>query len=168
LRRQGITLWGLVIGLAGVLALGMTGAIIALGDTLYPTNTLAEALQQDIAIDSPFPIRLRLWHPSIAIIVGFYLLFVSGLLAMFSSNPQVRRYALALAALFVMQLAAGVANVLLLAPVWMQLVHLLLADLVWITLVLFSASILNTGRETAAVLVEINPSGPNPVGFSER
>jgi heme A synthase len=38
----------------------------------------------------------------------------------------------------VLQLLVGVVNVLLLAPVWLQLVHLLLADLLWIALVLLS------------------------------
>ena len=41
--------------------------------------------------------------------------------------------------LFILQLGAGVINLVLLAPVWMQVVHLLLADLVWITLVLLAA-----------------------------
>jgi len=35
---------------------------------------------------------------------------------------------------------AGMINLGLLAPVWMQLVHLLLADLVWIALVLLAAA----------------------------
>ena len=40
------------------------------------------------------------------------------------------------------QLVAGVVNVMLLAPVWMQLLHLLLADALWITLVLLGAVLL--------------------------
>ena len=38
------------------------------------------------------------------------------------------------------QLVAGFVNVILLAPVWMQVVHLLLADLVWIVAVLTCAA----------------------------
>jgi heme A synthase len=45
-------------------------------------------------------------------------------------------------ALFATQIGAGFVNLALLAPVWMQLVHLLLADLVWISVVLFAASAL--------------------------
>ena len=37
------------------------------------------------------------------------------------------------------QMLAGGANVLLLAPVWLQLVHLLLADILWVLLVLLVA-----------------------------
>jgi len=42
----------------------------------------------------------------------------------------------------VTQLLAGLVNLVLLAPVWMQLVHLLLADLLWIVLVLLAAATL--------------------------
>ncbi len=47
------------------------------------------------------------------------------------------------ASLFLFQLAAGTINVLLLAPVWMQIVHLFLADLVWISAILFAAAALS-------------------------
>jgi heme A synthase len=156
LHGQGAAAWGIGLGLLGVLILGMTGAVIALGDTLYPPGTLNEALRQDLSQEAPFPIRLRLWHPSIAITVGFYLLFLAGLLGMFRPSPKVRRPALALGVLFVIQLAAGLINVLLLAPVWMQLVHLLLADLVWIALVLLGAGALSEDTEAAILST---PSG---------
>lgn len=142
LRGQGIALWALSVGLAGVMALGMTGAITALGDTLFPAESLAEGIRQDFARDSHYLVRMRIWHPTLAVVLGFYLVFVSSLLAMLRSDPAIKRIALAFVSLFVVQLLAGMINVLLLAPVWMQLVHLLLADLVWITLVLLSAATL--------------------------
>ena len=37
------------------------------------------------------------------------------------------------------QFGAGLLNLVLLAPVWMQIVHLLLADVVWVALVLLAA-----------------------------
>jgi heme A synthase len=40
------------------------------------------------------------------------------------------------------QVGLGFVNVWLLAPVWIQLAHLLAADLLWIALVLLSASAL--------------------------
>ena len=143
LRDQGITLWGLGIGLVGVLILGMSGAVTALGDTLFPAESLSEGLRQDFSANAHYLIRLRVWHPVLAVMVGFYLLFLSGLLVMLHPAPQNRRPALALAVLFIVQLLAGLVNVLLLAPVWMQLVHLFLADLVWISLVLLSAETLS-------------------------
>ena len=138
-HNQGLVLWALGIGLLGVLFVGVSGAITALGDTLFPASSLAEGMQQDFAAGSHFLIRLRVWHPVIAVTVGFYLIFVSSLLAMLRANPAIRRAAISLAVLFVFQLGAGLLNLVLLAPVWMQLVHLLLADTVWITLVLLAA-----------------------------
>ncbi len=85
-------------------------------------------------------IRLRVWHPVIAVFLGFYLLFLSGLLALFRPDRIIRLFAACLAGLFILQLVAGIVNLLLLAPVWMQLLHLLLADLVWISLVLLAMS----------------------------
>ncbi len=147
LRGQGAALWGLAIGLLGVLVLGMSGAVTALGDTLYPAESLGSAISQDFSSAAPILIQLRVWHPVLAITVGFYLLFVGGLLAMFRPFPRVRRAALVLGVLFVSQLIAGLVNVLLLAPVWMQLVHLLLADLVWIALLLLTVELLSLGED---------------------
>ena len=56
--------------------------------------------------------------------------------------PQARRLGSVTVTLVVLQIAAGLLNLSLLAPIWMQLVHLLLADLLWIALVLFSAAAL--------------------------
>jgi heme A synthase len=53
------------------------------------------------------------------------------------SLQSVRRAASALAAITILQLAAGIVNLSLLAPVWMQLTHLVIADLMWIAVVLF-------------------------------
>ena len=157
LRGQGTALWALSLGLLGVLVLGVTGAITALGDTLFPAASLSEGIRQDFASEAHFLVRVRIWHPIIAIMVGLYLIFVSGLLAMFRSNRSIKRFALALVVLFVVQLGAGLVNLLLLAPVWMQIVHLFLADAVWITLVLLAA---NTFAESeAASAVEATRSG---------
>ena len=51
-------------------------------------------------------------------------------------------------ALLCAQMVAGVVNLLLVAPVWMQLLHLLLADAFWIGLVLFCAELLADRQTT--------------------
>jgi heme A synthase len=91
-------------------------------------------------------LRLRIWHPFLAIGVGFYLIFASALLGMFRQDPAIKRLSIALVVLFVIQLGAGIVNLLLLAPVWMQITHLLLADLVWITLVLLAGNTFASGE----------------------
>jgi heme A synthase len=39
------------------------------------------------------------------------------------------------------QVGIGMLNVLTLAPVWLQILHLLVADMIWISLVLASAAL---------------------------
>lgn len=140
LRGQGVSVWLFGLGFLGVLVLGVSGAITALGDTLFPAGSLAEGIAQDFAPTAHFLVRLRVLHPLIALLNGVYLVFLSGLIYLFRATPHIQRLALTLMALFVAQLVAGMINLGLLAPVWMQLVHLLLADLVWIALVLLAAA----------------------------
>lgn len=137
-------IWRFALGIIGVLLLSMAGAVTALGDTLFPVESLAEGIQQDFSAASHFIVRLRVWHPVIAIIVGLYLIQFAHSLASQGRSMWNRRFAIGLGALFILQLAAGMVNLILLAPVWMQIVHLLLADLVWILLILLAAETLST------------------------
>lgn len=141
LQGRGWPVWALRAGLLGVLLIGITGAITALGDTLFPAASLAEGLRQDMDPSQHFLIQLRIYHPLLSILMGVYLLVLTRVLRSQETNATVNRLCRALAILVVVQLAAGFANVMLLVPVWMQITHLLLADLVWISLVLLSASV---------------------------
>lgn len=145
LRRRGMAAIILGVGLLGMLVLGASGALTALGDTLFPASSLAEGIRQDFSPSAHFLIRLRLLHPAIAVTVSAYLVIAGWLLR----DLGVRRWSRLLNGLVIVQLVAGVVNVLLLAPVWMQLLHLLLADLVWITVVLLAAEAL-AQREAVA------------------
>lgn len=139
--NRGIALWGFVIGFIGVILIGSSGAITALGDTLFPIDSLSEGISQDFDPSSHFLIRLRVWHPIIAIVVGFYVIFLSLVTGMLAEENKInKRIATLLSGLFVIQLIAGLINLILLAPIWMQILHLLLADLVWIALVILAAS----------------------------
>lgn len=142
LRGQGSQLLLVGVGLLGLLLLGASGAIAALGDTLFPARSLAEGLQQDLSPSAHIFLRLRLLHPAIAIGASLYLLALAQLAQWQSSDPLTRRLARSLIALLLLQLGVGVVNVALLAPVWLQLLHLLVADLLWITLLLLSNSVL--------------------------
>ena len=133
--------WGLRAGLLLVLLIGVSGAITALGDTLFPVNSVAEGLQQDFDKTASFLVRLRFWHPILSILTGVYLLFLARLLNAEHADPTVTRLSRLVAIFVIAQLAVGFVNVMLLAPVWMQVVHLLMADLVWLSLVLLSASV---------------------------
>jgi heme A synthase len=126
------------IGLVGVAILGMSGAITALGDTLFPSTSLAQTLAEQSDPGAHFLIRLRIYHPIIAILVGVYSLYlVRHLYGQFNGNTG-KRLSILLGTLIIVQWAAGITNVLLLAPVWMQIVHLFLADSVWISYILLT------------------------------
>lgn len=142
LRRSPLTTIALAAALLGVLFTGMSGAVTALGDTLFPASSLAEGLLQDANPTAHFLVQLRVIHPLIAIGVGAYVLF----LTIFLTNPQLpvtRRFALVLRFLVAGQIVAGAMNVALLAPIWLQIVHLFLADLVWIVLILYASAVLS-------------------------
>jgi len=118
------------VSLAAVTLLAISGALAALADTLYPVHSLAAGFVQDLSPDATFAVKLRAVHPIIAAAVSLWLISYA-----ISRAPAARRLARVVVATAVAQLLAGVLNLLLLAPIGMQLVHLLLANLLWIALV---------------------------------
>jgi len=138
------------IGVVAMLVLGVSGAVTALGDTLFPASSLREGIAMDFSPTAHVLLRLRLFHPVIAIATGVYSAFLAGIAALARPRPFVKRAALALVGLFVLQIGLGFLNLYLLAPVWMQLLHLFVADLVWIALVLLCAATL--AEEPAAAV----------------
>ena len=150
LKGHGAAKWFFGLAFLGLLVIGVSGAITALGDTLFPAGTLTEGIRQDFLPTAHFLVRLRVWHPLISISVGFYVIFLAGLVGLFRTNQRIKRLAVMLTGLFVVQLMAGLVNLVLLAPVWMQIVHLLLADLVWIMLVLLAAENFALGEMSQA------------------
>jgi heme A synthase len=141
LKDQGAKAWLLGSGLLGMLIIGMSGAVTALGDTLFPVVSLAEGLNADLDPNAHFLVRLRVYHPIIAIVVAIYSLYLVRML--FSQNKGVaRKFLTALVVIGIIQLAIGMTNLLLLVPIPTQLLHLLTADLVWITYILTTAVLL--------------------------
>ena len=136
LRRQGVAAWLVLAGLLAMMFLGVSGAIIALGDTLVLTFSMTPA-QSPLVAEL---VSLRIYHPLIAVGVSLYLMLMARLLANLRPGERTQRLSLAVVLLCVIQLLAGVIDVALQAPVWMQLVHLLTADLLWLAVVLLSAS----------------------------
>jgi cytochrome c oxidase assembly protein subunit 15 len=137
--------------LLGLVVLGVSGAIAALGDTLFPSRSLAEGFRQDISSGAHVLLRLRVLHPLLAFAVGTLLFVTAAVCGFFRPGRPVRRAAFALSGLVVLQLIAGLANLVLLAPVWMQIVHLLLANGVWLAAVLLGAAALAEDAPRLAV-----------------
>jgi protoheme IX farnesyltransferase len=140
LSGQGTVGAMLALGFLSMLALGVSGAITALGDTLYPARSHEEVMRLASQPDAPFLLRLRILHPYIAGSVGLYLLLIAGLVAYFRPSLLTRRWGQAVGWLFLAQILVGLVNLFLKAPVAMQVFHLLMADLVWIAFALLSAS----------------------------
>jgi heme A synthase len=128
----------LMLTLLGVLVIGVSGAIAALGDTLFPTETLSAGIAMDLDPSTHFLVRLRLLHPVIAVAVGLYIVLFMRILQLRGSRMDLNTLGWIVSTLVLIQWLAGVVNLLMLAPVWMQILHLLLADLLWILLIIFT------------------------------
>jgi heme a synthase len=132
-----------LVALGGVLIVGVSGAVAALGDTLFPAesgSSLGTHLASNFSAASHFLIRLRILHPVFAVSTALYLLVYAQLIKGDAkgdgSRDPVQVWSLILSVGVLTQLAVGFANLALLAPVWIQLVHLALANAVWISLVI--------------------------------
>jgi heme A synthase len=150
-RGRGPVLAGVLAGSVAVLLAGASGAVAALGDTLFPSSTLADALQADLSASSHLLIRLRVLHPFLAIVAALTMAALAPRLAR-SSGGFASRTSRTLLALVALQIGLGLLNVALLAPVWLQLVHLLAADAIWIAFVLLSAEALAETSSAAAAV----------------
>lgn len=124
-----------------LLAVGVTGSLAALGDTLFPAHSLAVALNQDFASKSAWLVRWRWVHPTFAVLASVFFLWVLARAAQRSAYWNNRPLALLVLILLAVQYSLGVLNVLLLAPVWLQVTHLLGADLLWTAFVVLAARI---------------------------
>ena len=126
----------------GILLVSGTGAITALGDTVYPVQAsgLAARLQEDQGLNAHLLQRMRSIHPFAAVLVAAFVAYVAMLLPSYRSSNGVRRASMALAVSVAVQLFAGVLNVFLSAPGPLQIAHLLIANLVWISLISLAAA----------------------------
>ncbi len=126
--------------IVSVLIVGVTGSLAALGDTLFPASSIGAALAQDFSATSTWLVRWRWTHPSIAVVAGVLLgwAIVRGWRSIQGEN---RSLSASIAILLAGQYVLGLLDVVLLAPVWLQVMHLLGADLLWAALVVLAARI---------------------------
>ena len=134
-RRDAPATRMLWLPLLGSLALGWTGSWTGLAATAFPAGSLADGVGQYVTGEHLL-IYLRVLHPVLAVGVVLILLRWSRNARLAHPTPLVRRMAGAVAALAVAQLLLGPITVLLLNPVGTTLLHLLLADLIWVGLLL--------------------------------
>jgi cytochrome c oxidase assembly protein subunit 15 len=120
------------IAVVATMVMGATGAVAALADTLFPSSSLRDALAADFAATSPLLVQMRWVHPA-AVVVGSCC--VVWLVVRVRS-----RLSRVVAGLLVLQFILGIGDILLLAPTWLQILHLLGADVYWVALVGLAAS----------------------------
>lgn len=137
----------IAIGLVCTMATGITGTLAALGDTIFPAASLSSGLAQDFSANGHVLLRLRLLHPVVAAIAFFYVLWMVHKLSRNSDKSS--RLLPLLTATILAQIGLGVLNVLLLAPVWLQLTHLFVAEMFWMLMVLASSNVLVKDRGEA-------------------
>ncbi len=132
----------LSLGAAVIVVVSATGAVTALGDTLYPPSaaTLAGRLAEDQGATATFLQRLRVVHPVLAVLGGAFVAWLGANLAA-ERGPRAHRASRTLTLVVSLQLAAGTLNVLLGAPGPMQVVHLALALGTWLAFVALAAEL---------------------------
>lgn len=151
-QRTVATLFGAL--LSAMIVVGASGAVTALGDTLFPAPSLAAGIAQDFAAGAHLFIRLRAVHPMLATTTAAAIIVIMGLVRSLRPSPQVQVASRIAAGLAVTQVGAGLLDVLLRAPTWMQLVHLVIADFVWVSLILTAAAALAEAPVPARAIEE--------------
>ena len=127
----------------GMLVVGVSGSIAALSNLLYePSGTLTEGIQKDFSAESPLLIQLRGFHPLMSVGFGIALILSMSWFKNESGTAAVSRFANAISILVLVQFVSGLVTIVTHAPILMQLLHLFLADIIWISYVLLVASFL--------------------------
>jgi heme A synthase len=158
----------LLVPLGAMFFVGASGAVTALGDTLFPPSSLAAGLAQDLAPGAHAFIRLRALHPLLASLTAGVIVIASGLVRALRPARTVRVLSRVAAVLAIAQVAAGLLDVATLAPVWLQLVHLVMADAVWVALVLLAAAALACEPSAVRPASSASPGGPSVEAVTAR
>ncbi len=138
------TILHLAVAVVAILLVGTSGSVAALSSMLFPSATLAEGIAQDFSTGSNILLKLRVSHPILSILTSVYLLFLAGWLSSLSGQDRtIRRSTTILTVIVIAQVAFGALTLLTMAPILMQVGHLLLADLLWISFILMSANFLS-------------------------
>jgi cytochrome c oxidase assembly protein subunit 15 len=130
---------GASAAIIAVLIVGVTGSLAALGDTLFPATSIGAALAQDFSATSASLVRWRWTHPAIAFFASLFLIWLLVRGSRRSMHWDNRGLSATVLILLAAQYLLGVVDVVLLAPVWLQVVHLFGADVLWAALVVLTA-----------------------------
>lgn len=131
--------FGAAAGLFVFMVVGVTGSLAALGDTLFPETSLSAALAADFSSSSGWLVRWRWTHPTVAFLASIFLIWILVRAAQRSTHWDNRGLSALVLILLATQYVLGLMDVLWLAPVWLQVIHLLGADCLWAALIVLTA-----------------------------
>ena len=120
-----------------ILVIGATGALNALADTLILSGHLRESSPGEVLVSEPVLRQVRTIHPFTAIIGGLILFMLARYLTA-NAERRVRLLGSAVQGIIWLQFILGLLNVALEVPLEIQLVHLFVADVLWIAFVMIS------------------------------
>jgi heme A synthase len=130
--------WWLRVGAGALVLIAASGAVTALADTLFPKS--GQAPLETVH----FLTRMRVVHPVLAVlVVGAGALAVRRLA--WPPSGAIRN----LVVLTAIQMGLGVANIRFGTPLPLQLLHLLVADLIWISFVWLAAQLLSSSSSNS-------------------
>lgn len=129
------------IGASVLVVLGITGALNALADTIFPAQSVTGDLAEKFGPTAPILVRLRVIHPILAVGGGLLVGWIAADTAK-RGSLRTKRLGAWVSIVVLSQFFVGIANVFFLTPLVLQIVHLFVADILWITFILFGASML--------------------------
>lgn len=133
IAMKGVAGWLTVVGSFAVLFVGTSGAVTSLGDTIFPRDSSLQVISEGLSPTGHFLLRLRIWHPFLAVAAALVLFFTIFVLSEVCERNEVRKFGRWVIGMVVLQLLVGLANVWLKAHPALAIIHLLLADLLWIS-----------------------------------
>ncbi len=134
----------LLLGVVTLLIVGSTGALNAIADAVFPADSVVSGISAEFGPTAPALLRLRIIHPIVAVAGGMFVAWIATKFAM-SKSSATRRVAAAVMLVVLSQVFIGIGNVFLLTPLGVQVIHLMVADALWILFVLLSAMVLSEG-----------------------
>ncbi len=150
--RQGHLLFP-ALGILATLMVGVSGSLVALGDTMYPSTSLLDAIRQDFSSTAPLLLRLRWFHPASAFVAGAFILWLLVRALRREAPSKMHFLGMGVLVTLLFQYLLGALDVLGQQPTWLQILHLLGANVFWIFLVLLTSNYCLVEKSSASNLV---------------
>lgn len=135
----------ILLGAVSILVIGASGALNAIADAVFPADSIAEGIADEFGPTAPLLLRLRVIHPMLAVLGGIFVAYSAVRVAR-AGDAATGRMSLVVTTIIFAQMFVGIANLFLLTPLALQLIHLLVADLLWISFVVFGATAVASNR----------------------